>query len=117
MGRPHELVAADLAALVLVLLVLVPVAYPQWLLISESRGNEDQVLQLVRVVAGQAPAPLAVAVHALHEAPPPYPGPVLRPYLDLRVDVYPKLRLRVHHPRTHHLACEPSCNRVKQLRF
>ena len=75
------------------------------------------MLQLVRVVARLASALLAMAVHELHEAPPPYLGSVRRPYLDLGVDVYPKLRLRVHLPQMYLLSCEPSCNRVKQLRF
>ena len=75
----------------------------------------------MQVVAGLAPAPPAVEVHMLPEAPPPYLGLVLRPCLDLGVGVYPKLRLclqtRVRHPWPRHLASEPSCERVKQVRF
>ena len=46
----------------------------------------------MQVVAGLAPAPPAVEVHMLPEAHPYYLGLVLRPYLDLGVGVYPKLR-------------------------
>ena len=52
--------------------------------------------------------------------PPLSPGLMLRPSLDLGVGVYPKLGLClqawVHHPRPRHLASEPSCERVKQVR-
>jgi len=75
----------------------------------------------VQVVAGLAPAPPAVEVHMLSEDPPPYLGLVLRPCLDLGVGVYPKLRLclqtQVRHPWPRHLASEPSCERVKLVRF
>ena len=70
----------------------------------------------MQVVAGLAPAPPAVEVHMLPEAPPPYLGLVLRPCLDLGVSVYPKLRLCLQ-VRVRHLASEPSCERVKQVRF
>jgi len=57
----------------------------------------------------------------LPEAHPSYLGLVLRPYLDLGVGVYSKLRLclqtRVRHPWPRHLTSEPSCERVKQVRF
>ena len=71
----------------------------------------------MQVVAELAPAPPAVEVHMLPEAPPPYLGLVLRPCLDVRDGVYPRLRLclqtRVRYPWPRYRASEPSCERVK----
>lgn len=52
-------------------------------------------MQLVKVVDKLDPTPLTLKIHVLVEAPLPYPGLVLWPYLDFRVGVYPNLGLQL----------------------